>query len=138
VCRWLKIAARIDDWAQAAAKFFCRRTLTGEPDLDTGSHYLREVTGIFRGISFLASIPCWGPEMKSTGEVMGVGDKPSARLRQKRSWQLDRKLPTQGDGVQSGVTDHDKRYVRRTRARKFVNMGFKLVRLLFTFRQPAT
>jgi len=65
-----------------------------------------------------------GPEMKSTGEVMGVGDTFGEAFA-KAQLAAGQKLPTQGT-VFLSVTEHDKRYVVDV-ARKFVDMGFKLV-----------
>ena len=65
-----------------------------------------------------------GPEMKSTGEVMGVGDSFGEAFG-KAQLAAGQKLPTQGT-VFISVTDHDKRHVAEV-ARKFVDMGFKLV-----------
>ena len=65
-----------------------------------------------------------GPEMKSTGEVMGVADNFGEAFA-KAQIAAGQKLPTQGT-VFISVTDHDKPHVAEV-ARKFVDMGFKLV-----------
>ena len=65
-----------------------------------------------------------GPEMKSTGEVMGVADNFGEAFA-KAQIAAGQKLPTQGC-VFVSVTDHDKPHVGDV-ARKFVDMGFKLV-----------
>jgi carbamoyl-phosphate synthase large subunit len=65
-----------------------------------------------------------GPEMKSTGEVMGVADNFGEAFA-KAQIAAGQKLPTQGCLFIS-VTDHDKPNVAEV-ARKFVDMGFKLV-----------
>ena len=65
-----------------------------------------------------------GPEMKSTGEVMGVADNFGEAFA-KAQLAAGQKLPTQG-AVFISVTDSDKRHVAAV-ARKFVDMGFKLV-----------
>ena len=65
-----------------------------------------------------------GPEMKSTGEVMGVADNFGEAFA-KAQLAAGQKLPTQGT-VFISVTDHDKPHVADV-ARKFVDMGFKLV-----------
>src|SRR5438105_4788961 len=65
-----------------------------------------------------------GPEMKSTGEVMGVADNFGEAFA-KAQTAAGQKLPTQGT-VFISVTDHDKTHVAEV-ARRFVDMGFKLV-----------
>jgi len=64
-----------------------------------------------------------GPEMKSTGEVMGVADNfGSVRQGATGRWT---EVAHAGNRFIS-VTDNDKRHVADL-ARKFVDMGFKLV-----------
>ncbi len=65
-----------------------------------------------------------GPEMKSTGEVMGVADNFGEAFA-KAQTAAGQRLPVQGM-VFISVTDHDKPQVAEV-ARKFVDMGFKLV-----------
>ncbi len=65
-----------------------------------------------------------GPEMKSTGEVMGVADNFGEAFA-KAQLAAGQKLPVEGT-VFISVTDHDKPHVASV-ARKFVDMGFKLV-----------
>jgi len=65
-----------------------------------------------------------GPEMKSTGEVMGVADNFGEAFA-KAQLAAGQKLPVKG-AVFLSVTDSDKRHVAGV-ARKFVDMGFKLV-----------
>jgi carbamoyl-phosphate synthase large subunit len=62
--------------------------------------------------------------MKSTGEVMGVADTFGEAFA-KAQTAAGQKLPTQGT-VFISVTDHDKPNVTEV-ARKFVDMGFRLV-----------
>jgi carbamoyl-phosphate synthase large subunit len=62
--------------------------------------------------------------MKSTGEVMGVADNFGEAFA-KAQTAAGQKLPTQGT-IFISVTDHDKPQVTAL-ARKFVDMGFKLV-----------
>src|SRR6202011_2828262 len=92
-------------------------------DLETGSHdYVKSPVfpwGKFPGVDTVL-----GPEMKSTGEVMGVADNFGEAFA-KAQLAAGQKLPTQG-AVFISVTDHDKRHVAQV-ARKFVDMGFKLV-----------
>ena len=63
-----------------------------------------------------------GPEMKSTGEVMGVADDSGELPRRK---QQDGQAAAARHGLHSRH-DHDKPQVADV-ARKFVDMGFKLV-----------
>src|SRR5207237_9548950 len=65
-----------------------------------------------------------GPEMKSTGEVMGLADNFGEACA-KAQTAAGQKLPTQGT-VFISVTDHDKPHVTEV-SRKFVDMGFKLL-----------
>jgi carbamoyl-phosphate synthase large subunit len=65
-----------------------------------------------------------GPEMRSTGEVMGVADNFGEAFA-KAQIAAGQKLPTQGT-VFLSVTDHDKPQVVDV-AHRFVDMGFKLV-----------
>jgi carbamoyl-phosphate synthase large subunit len=65
-----------------------------------------------------------GPEMRSTGEVMGVADNFGEAFA-KAQLAAGQKLPTQGT-VFLSVTDHDKPQVVDV-AHRFVDMGFKLV-----------
>src|SRR5581483_6460669 len=65
-----------------------------------------------------------GPEMKSTGEVMGVADNFGGAFA-KAQLAAGQKLPT-GGTVFISVTDHDKPMVADV-GKRFVEMGFKLV-----------
>src|ERR1700728_1471082 len=92
-------------------------------DLDTGSHYYVKSPvfpwGKFQGVDTVL-----GPEMKSTGEVMGVVDNFGEAFA-KAQIAAGSMLPTEGT-VFLSVNDHDKEQVAEV-ARKFVDMGFKLV-----------
>jgi len=92
-------------------------------DLDTGSHYYVK-SPVFPWNKFPGVDTVLGPEMKSTGEVMGVADNFGEAFA-KAQIAAGQKLPTQGC-VFVSVTDHDKPHVAEV-ARKFVDMGFKLV-----------
>ena len=92
-------------------------------DLDTGSHYYVK-SPVFPWNKFPGVDTVLGPEMKSTGEVMGVADNFGEAFA-KAQIAAGQKLPTQGT-VFVSVTDHDKPHVADV-ARKFVDMGFKLV-----------
>jgi carbamoyl-phosphate synthase large subunit len=92
-------------------------------DLDTGSCYYVK-SPVFPWNKFPGVDTVLGPEMKSTGEVMGVADNFGEAFA-KAQIAAGQKLPTQGCLFIS-VTDHDKPHVAEV-ARKFVDMGFKLV-----------
>jgi carbamoyl-phosphate synthase large subunit len=92
-------------------------------DLDTGSFYYVK-SPVFPWNKFPGVDTVLGPEMKSTGEVMGVADNFGEAFA-KAQIAAGQKLPTQGY-VFVSVTDHDKPQVAEV-ARKFVDMGFKLV-----------
>ncbi len=92
-------------------------------DLDTGSCYYVK-SPVFPWNKFPGIDTVLGPEMKSTGEVMGVADNFGEAFA-KAQIAAGQKLPTQG-AVFLSVTDSDKRHVAPV-ARKFVDMGFKLV-----------
>ena len=92
-------------------------------DLDTGSCYYVK-SPVFPWNKFPGVDTVLGPEMKSTGEVMGVADNFGEAFA-KAQIAAGQKLPTQGTLFIS-VTDHDKPHVADV-ARKFIDMGFKLV-----------
>ncbi|HKV77463.1 MAG TPA: hypothetical protein VJP02_04950, partial [Candidatus Sulfotelmatobacter sp.] len=92
-------------------------------DLDTGNFYYVK-SPVFPWSKFPGVDTVLGPEMKSTGEVMGVADNFGEAFA-KAQLAAGQKLPTQG-AVFISVTDHDKLHVAPV-ARKFVDMGFKLV-----------
>ena len=92
-------------------------------DLDTGrSYYVK--SPVFPWSKFPGVDTVLGPEMRSTGEVMGVADNFGEAFA-KAQIAAGQKLPTQGS-VFISVTDHDKAHVAEV-ARRFVDMGFKLV-----------
>ena len=92
-------------------------------DLETGSHYYVKSPvfpwGKFHGVDTVL-----GPEMKSTGEVMGVADNFGEAFA-KAQLAAGQVLPTQGT-VFLSVNDHDKERIVAL-ARQFVEMGFHLV-----------
>src|SRR4051812_47802279 len=92
-------------------------------DLDTGSCYYVK-SPVFPWNKFPGVDTVLGPEMKSTGEVMGVADNFGEAFA-KAQTAAGQKLPTQGM-VFISVTDHDKPGLAEL-SRKFVDMGFKLV-----------
>src|SRR6202011_3759716 len=97
--------------------------LASRADLETGPHYYVK-SPVFPWNKFPGVDTVLGPEMKSTGEVMGVTDNFGEAFA-KAQVAAGQKVPTQGT-VFISVTDHDKAQVGDL-ARKFVDMGFKLV-----------
>jgi carbamoyl-phosphate synthase large subunit len=116
-----KIAARL--MTGRKLREFLPDFIDRRADLDTGSWYYVK-SPVFPWNKFPGVDTVLGPEMKSTGEVMGVADNFGEAFA-KAQLAAGQKLPTQG-AVFISVTDHDKRHVAQV-ARKFVNMGFKLV-----------
>ncbi len=92
-------------------------------DLDTGRCYYVK-SPVFPWNKFPGVDTVLGPEMKSTGEVMGVADNFGEAFA-KAQISAGQKLPTQGT-VFISVTDQDKPHVAKV-AKRFVDMGFKLV-----------
>ena len=92
-------------------------------DLDTGRGYYVK-SPVFPWNKFPGVDTVLGPEMRSTGEVMGVADNFGEAFA-KAQIAAGQKLPTQGS-VFISVTDHDKAGVAEV-ARRFAEMGFKLV-----------
>jgi carbamoyl-phosphate synthase large subunit len=92
-------------------------------DLETGSHYYVK-SPVFPWGKFPGVDTVLGPEMKSTGEVMGVADNFGEAFA-KAQIAAGQVLPLQGT-VFLSVNDHDKdRAV--SLARQFAEMGFHLV-----------
>src|SRR6266702_2763003 len=92
-------------------------------DLETGAHYYVK-SPVFPWGKFPGVDTVLGPEMKSTGEVMGVADNFGEAFA-KAQIAAGQVLPTQGTIFMS-VNDHDKDAVVSL-ARTFVEMGFHLV-----------
>lgn len=92
-------------------------------DLGTGAHFFVK-SPVFPWGKFQGVDPVLGPEMRSTGEVMGVADNFGEAFA-KAQIAAGQVLPTQGN-VFLSVNDHDKAGVA-TLARQFVEMGFHLV-----------
>jgi carbamoyl-phosphate synthase large subunit len=116
-----KIAARL--MTGRKLREFLPENIDRRADLDTGSCYYVK-SPVFPWNKFPGVDTVLGPEMKSTGEVMGVGDSFGEAFA-KAQLAAGQKLPTQGT-IFISVTEHDKRHVAEV-ARKFVDMGFKLV-----------
>jgi carbamoyl-phosphate synthase large subunit len=116
-----KIASRL--MTGRKLREFLPEFIDQKKDLDTGSCYYVK-SPVFPWNKFPGVDTVLGPEMKSTGEVMGVADNFGEAFA-KAQLSAGQKLPTQGTLFIS-VTDHDKPHVAEV-ARKFVDMGFKLV-----------
>jgi carbamoyl-phosphate synthase large subunit len=116
-----KIAARL--MTGRKLREFLPEFIERRADLDTGSHFYVK-SPVFPWNKFPGVDTVLGPEMKSTGEVMGVADNFGEAFA-KAQLAAGQKLPTQG-AIFISVTEHDKRHVAQV-ARKFVDMGFKLV-----------
>ncbi len=92
-------------------------------DLDTGSHFFVK-SPVFPWGKFPGVDTVLGPEMKSTGEVMGVADNFGEAFA-KAQIAAGQVLPMQGTVFMS-VNDHDKEGVVAL-GLQFVEMGFHLV-----------
>ncbi len=92
-------------------------------DMETGSHYYVK-SPVFPWGKFPGVDTVLGPEMKSTGEVMGVADNFGEAFA-KAQTAAGQVLPLQGT-VFLSVNDHDKKRAVSL-ARQFVEMGFHLV-----------
>jgi carbamoyl-phosphate synthase large subunit len=92
-------------------------------DLDTGRCFYVK-SPMFPWSKFSGVDTVLGPEMKSTGEVMGVADNFGEAFA-KAQISAGQKLPTLGTLFIS-VTDHDKPHVVAL-AKRFTDLGFKLV-----------
>ncbi len=116
-----KIAARL--MTGRKLREFLTDFIDRRADLDTGNCFYVK-SPVFPWNKFPGVDTVLGPEMKSTGEVMGVADNFGEAFA-KAQLAAGQKLPTEGC-VFISVTDHDKPHVASL-ARKFVDMGFKLV-----------
>ena len=92
-------------------------------DLDTGSHFFVK-SPVFPWGKFPGVDTVLGPEMKSTGEVMGVADTFGEAFA-KAQIAAGQVLPM-GGTIFLSVNDHDKEGAVEL-ARRFVEMGFHLV-----------
>jgi len=116
-----KIASRL--MTGRKLREFLPENIDRKADLDTGRGYYVK-SPVFPWNKFPGVDTVLGPEMKSTGEVMGVGDTFGEAFA-KAQIAAGQKLPTQGT-VFISVTDHDKLLVVDV-ARRFAEMGFKIV-----------
>jgi carbamoyl-phosphate synthase large subunit len=92
-------------------------------DLDTGAHFYVK-SPVFPWVKFPGVDTVLGPEMKSTGEVMGVADTFGEAFA-KAQIAAGQMLPVKGT-IFLSVNDRDKEGVVAL-ARTFVEMGFHLV-----------
>ena len=92
-------------------------------DLDTGNCYYVK-SPVFPWGKFPGVDTVLGPEMKSTGEVMGVADNFGEAFAKAQA-AAGQMLPTSGTAFIS-VNDRDKPFIADV-AKKFVELGFRLV-----------
>jgi len=97
--------------------------LASGKDLGTGDHYFVK-SPVFPWGKFQGVDPVLGPEMRSTGEVMGVA-RTFGEAFAKAQTAAGMHLPRAGN-VFFSVNDHDKKVVAKI-ANRFVEMGFHLV-----------
>ena len=116
-----KIAARLMT-GRKLRELLPEQLATGN-DLSTGSHYYVK-SPVFPWSKFSGVDTVLGPEMKSTGEVMGVAANFGEAFA-KAQLSAGQILPTEGT-VFFSVNDPDKPAAVEL-ARKYVNLGFKIV-----------
>ncbi len=116
-----KIASRL--MTGRTLKELLPEQLASGKDLSTGEHFFVK-SPVFPWGKFIGVDPVLGPEMRSTGEVMGVAPTFGEAFA-KAQLAAGLKLPTTGT-VFFSVNDHDKKSVAKV-ARRFVDMGFNLV-----------
>jgi carbamoyl-phosphate synthase large subunit len=117
--------------AKVAARLMTGRTLkellpeqlASGKDLGTGEHFFVK-SPVFPWGKFQGVDPVLGPEMRSTGEVMGVA-RTFGEAFAKAQTAAGLHLPVKGT-VFFSVNDHDKQSVAAV-AQRFVDMGFNLV-----------
>jgi carbamoyl-phosphate synthase large subunit len=116
-----KIAARL--MTGRKLREFLLEHVERESDLSTGSCYYVK-SPVFPWSKFPGVDTVLGPEMKSTGEVMGVADNFGEAFA-KAQLSAGQSLP-RGGTVFVSVTDNDKGQVAEV-AQRFVDLGFRLV-----------
>jgi carbamoyl-phosphate synthase large subunit len=116
-----KIAARL--MTGRRLREFLPENVERRADLSTGSHFYVK-SPVFPWSKFPGVDMVLGPEMKSTGEVMGVADNFGEAFA-KAQIAAGQKLPTSGT-VFVSVTDSDKPQIAEV-ARRFGELGFRLV-----------
>ncbi len=117
--------------AKIAARLMTGRTLkellpdqvASRKELETGKHFYVK-SPVFPWNKFPGTDTVLGPEMKSTGEVMGVADNFGEAFA-KAQLAAGQKLPTSGT-VFFSVNERDKAALPAL-AKQYVEMGFKLV-----------
>ena len=92
-------------------------------DLDTGHHYFVK-SPVFPWNKFTGVDPVLGPEMRSTGEVMGVADNFGEAFA-KAQLSAGIKLPQSGT-VFFSVSDRDKPHAVAL-ARQYMDLGFSII-----------
>ncbi len=116
-----KIASRLMT-GRKLKQLLPRELATGK-DLDTGSRFFVK-SPVFPWGKFPGVDTVLGPEMRSTGEVMGVADNFGEAFA-KAQIAAGQALPTRGT-IFLSVNDHDKGAVVQV-ARQFMEMGFHIV-----------
>ncbi len=116
-----KIASRL--MTGRTLKELLPEQLASGKDLGTGEHYFVK-SPVFPWGKFQGVDPVLGPEMRSTGEVMGVAETFGEAFA-KAQIAAGQNLPVKGT-VFISVNDHDKGSLVAL-ARQFVEMGFHLV-----------
>jgi carbamoyl-phosphate synthase large subunit len=116
-----KIASRL--MTGRTLKELLPEELASGKDLGTGEHFFVK-SPVFPWGKFQGVDPVLGPEMRSTGEVMGVA-KTFGEAFAKAQTAAGLHLPVKGT-VFFSVNDHDKLTLAPL-ARRFVDMGFNLV-----------
>jgi carbamoyl-phosphate synthase large subunit len=116
-----KIASRI--MVGRKLKELLQKQVASGNDLETGTHYFVK-SPVFPWGKFPGVDTVLGPEMRSTGEVMGVADNFGEAFAKAQS-AAGQILPRKGT-VFLSVNDHDKEGAVSL-ARQFIEMGFHLV-----------
>jgi carbamoyl-phosphate synthase large subunit len=116
-----KIAARL--MTGRKLREFLPENIKRQSDLDTGNFYFVK-SPVFPWGKFPGVDTVLGPEMKSTGEVMGVADNFGEAFA-KAQTAAGQTLPTAGTVFMSG-NDRDKPFMPEV-AKRFVELGFKIV-----------
>ncbi len=116
-----KIAARL--MTGRKLKEFLPENIAARKELDTGEYFYVK-SPVFPWNKFPGVDTVLGPEMRSTGEVMGVADNFGEAFA-KAQLAAGQGLPAKGT-VFISVNERDKPHAADV-ARKFVDMGFKIV-----------
>ncbi len=116
-----KIAARVMS-GRKLRELLPEQVASGR-DLDVGDHFYVK-SPVFPWIKFPGVDTVLGPEMKSTGEVMGVADNFGEAFA-KAQLAAGQRLPTNGT-VFISVADRDKAHLKGI-APRFVELGFRIV-----------